>query len=1227
MHKEKEALQKAIIRCHQVRQITEEKRTLDELLESRESLEKINEKKMEDEIVEINGDETNDDRAIDEFGAFAEMNGTAFPDLSNFIDEWTRNETQNFQNFEEKETNGNPDEMDIWKRSSIDEETDDSNLMLPSTSKMLNDIAKQFVESDQMRQIRENKGNQQNHYRVTRKTHLKCEFQKCNALIACGTNPYNTLVHVNTHLTQMNYKCSECGAEFRALKSLKYHQKATHDGQGTPIDLQSPEMVKEIGRIASECFPELSALYEKWVIARMKRLGFWKDYHNLRRNFVDNHPKQRLRERNGLDDEINGESGDGSVFDVDGDESPNAMASTSDLSSLFGFNEEPRALINNKRHMQDSQEDLSPKKLKLEDQFSPLPIDIFHFQNQLNDLQSNFVFATPKAPARVRTATNVNSRLICELCNRAYSVLGNPYNTFRHIEYTHMDMKAYGCSMCDFQNPEKPRIEAHLKMAHNGNGTIVDQQNPEFVLKVTELAKACFPSLSDYFEVAKKNRIEKYMRAKAGDERPMRRANPFSPKVASSQSDSSIDPNLQKLFAQDSEFDFGETSRDSNDFISPQMEEFFCEICQNVFFFPKERVCAAAAKHAAQHIKSKRYSCSSCSFLSRRKSAFHPHIREMHQGNAKMIDKMNPTLFTELNNTARKCFPELGKKLERCAADGTFHGKANQKDHSMRYARMDWEDSDDDEEMVERVGQPLCQICEKRSLTSKPSILFDHAISHCKEKRFQCTECPQSFSNFSDFDVHPHQNNTDNLTKRLSLKWLEKAMECFSENKVSIKEFYDRKYTEENIMIMVGNFDENGSRSSNDGEILPGVAKCENCSTEVNLLKGVSSFFSHAATHLLTMQYKCSECDCSKTDKETMVNHIQSEHNGCGEPIDAIDDDESLEETAKKCFPKYQNLIETTALRKRMRMGTNEDDQDKAPMELCRVCGNSIRPSTNPKLQVTEHGFLNHVRTHLEKKQYCCSICGMEIALRTNCSKHVNSQHGKKGQVVDRMDEEFIDLLVNSSKKCFPMHAKLFDNFKERMLRGFAGDQQMRNSQDGDSFEQMALRYEMENQMLQGFIKQEPQDYEMSSGYTRSPSNSWPTPMDPHPSQLHQMAHHFTNEESFVQQRPSEIETLRIQLKERNSEIRRLFLALDEAQKISAQKPNTEELEALKAQLKASQMRENEQKREIDQLRNQKAKLYEMIGKNQEDLEASREEITRLQRLVEQPRSSRTHPV
>lgn len=62
--------------------------------------------------------------SIDQFGAFAEITG-AFPDLSNFIDEWTRSEAQNFQNYGQDDgndqainsnDNGNSDEtMTIWK--------------------------------------------------------------------------------------------------------------------------------------------------------------------------------------------------------------------------------------------------------------------------------------------------------------------------------------------------------------------------------------------------------------------------------------------------------------------------------------------------------------------------------------------------------------------------------------------------------------------------------------------------------------------------------------------------------------------------------------------------------------------------------------------------------------------------------------------------------------------------------------------------------------------------------------------------------------------------------------------------------------------------------------------------------------------------------------------------------------------------------------------------------
>ncbi|CAJ0575771.1 unnamed protein product, partial [Mesorhabditis spiculigera] len=872
------------------------------------------------------------------------------------------------------------------------------------------------------------------------KSHMDC--LKCNATIAVGTNPYNTLVHINAHVQTASFRCS-----FRAMKAAKYHVKASHGGVGEVDDLQTPELIQEIGKVAMECFPELEHLFKKWVTTRMKRLGFWPEYRKL----------CGVRDNEKLGDD------------------------SDDLQLVLD----------------------APTGSKL----APLTVDDDDDDQFPTLMQSSHTGGPPwlhesqvYEARRKERDSGPAARLNCEMCNKPYSVLGNPYNTFRHIEFTHMDRKAFGCSLCSFQNPEKLRIESHLRQEHYDAGTVVDQQNPEFCEELTSIAKRCFPSLSDYFDTAKQNRISKYMKSL--------RAN--QPNNTSLQHDLSFNPSAL----------FENSHKNSPSFSrNIKTEGYFCEMCHDITDLgdDDEAVISMAVLHASAHSSFQRYSCDTCTFTATDPRPFEKHLSSFHKGEGKMEDRMNPKMFAEHCDLAKTCFPEFILQLD---------------DFSGVYPYED--------------QQSAARDVKRRKL--------------------------------SDADMSEAGGSG---TSSFALKFQAKI-----------------EPTTEPVQVL-------------SPGAMPPMTVCKKCNVHLDLTRSkVAALYRHALSrHITVSTYKCSECPYMGTHMSDMDLHLQKAHDGAASAMPEITEEfvRIAQEETHHCFPRFGNLIAECATRKWLSRALVGDDEDgRVHTETCRICSNVIRPSVNQRGSITEQAFLNHVRTHLDRKQFCCSVCGMEIALRTNCSKHVSTQHtGMGALIVDRMDAQLLATVTQTAKKCFPGHDDIFDAYKRRTELTMRSSSASQRNQDTGPENPNLIRSKLPDQivLLGGRKRRTESNEELFSTPIRG-SPSVPTPMDPHPNQL--LLDKIKQQIEANQQSSSmdETERVRIRLRNQELEIRGLQQQLQEVRTASIAQPNN-----LAKELK-------EAKAEIERLKNQKANLYAMIGKNHEEIETARVENEKLRKML-----------
>ncbi|CAJ0569451.1 unnamed protein product, partial [Mesorhabditis spiculigera] len=228
----------------------------------------------------------------------------------------------------------------------------------------------------------------------------------------------------------------------------------------------------------------------------------------------------------------------------------------------------------------------------------------------------------PKKPANEQKEGIPLETMVCQLCGKRLSHKRTGHDiVYALIQHSvsHIDIKPFQCSECDFTAHRSVSIPLHRRAQHNGVGSVIDNRTNVYFAKLKLQAMRNFP--------LQMHEVEKYMDAQ------MARFN------------DGLSIHLDE---------------------EREVEKNQCQLCGKKITLQKDpcinTICIM--QHSMTHIDHRPFRCPQCNVDNRAKDEIRKHQVRMHGHAEEVIDGRTEEYFTDLINMARTNFPLQVDELE-----------------------------------------------------------------------------------------------------------------------------------------------------------------------------------------------------------------------------------------------------------------------------------------------------------------------------------------------------------------------------------------------------------------------------------------------------------------------------------------------------------------------------------------------------------------------------------
>ncbi|CAJ0933993.1 unnamed protein product, partial [Mesorhabditis belari] len=109
----------------------------------------------------------------------------------------------------------------------------------------------------------------------------------------------------------------------------------------------------------------------------------------------------------------------------------------------------------------------------------------------------------------------------------------------------------------------------------------------------------------------------------------------------------------------------------------------------------------------------------------------------------------------------------------------------------------------------------------------------------------------------------------------------------------------------------------------------------------------------------------------------------------------------------------------------------------------CAVCDRKVVMRSNARTSKITNA-LTHAKMHLTKRQFECSVCRYQS--NTHIQRHVQSIHGGRAKIIDKMNDELRKLYRDMTIRCFPhLYKEIHSWYRQSSDQTRAGGRKSRN--------------------------------------------------------------------------------------------------------------------------------------------------------------------------------------